>query len=203
MTNLNKATLATVFAQGDVPQGSDFSNLIYSQVNLAETAEQDMSGPLYTTKLLTPRVSGTNLNVTTRLSAAAATITGLLSADGGVNTVTVSATTINAGTYRAGAPVIVSALGTAQATAAPISATVGITRLQGVTDGQTTGFLLPSPIGNVGIEQVLMYEGTVSGNLWPNSGCSINLLGSNVVFPLVAKTPYYVTYITTSAYAVK
>lgn len=115
---------------------------------------------------------------------------------------TVSADTINTGIFRTSTPVIVSAAGTTQATASPISSSVGITRLQGVTDGQTTGFLLPAPGANIGIEQMIVNEG-ISANLWPSVGCAINGAAANAVFPLVTKTPYWVTYITTSAYYVK
>lgn len=118
------------------------------------------------------------------------------------NFTVVSAQTINTGTLRTSAPIIVSAAGTAQATAAAISATVGITRLQGVTDGQSTGFLLPAPGANIGIENLIINEG-ISANLWPSVGCSINGATANTVFPLLTKTPYYVTYVTTSAYWVK
>lgn len=232
MTNYNKATLATFFAQGDVPQGSDYANLINSQVNLVETAIQAMAGPLSTTELDTPLVSAATVNVTTlltpaavrvtgivsaaslnvtgdvlaasgRITASAASITALLSAKGGISTTTVSAATVNATTYRTATPTIVSAAGTAQATASPITATVGISRLQGVTDGQATGFLLPAPSSNIGIEQLLMCEAAVSCNLWPSVGCRINGLGANAVFAMAANTPYYVAYIQASAYAVK
>lgn len=203
MTNFNKTTLATFFQTGDVPQGSDYTNLINSQVNLVETAEQDMAGPLYTTKLITPRVSAATINNTTKILAAAAQITGIISADGGINTTTVSAAVVNSGVFRTSLPVIISAAGTVQATAAPISATVGISRLQGVADGVTTGFLLASPTGNIGIEQVLVCEAAVSCNLWPSVGCKINGLGANAAFGLAANTPYYVTYTQASAYAVK
>lgn len=115
---------------------------------------------------------------------------------------TVSATVINTGTFRTSTPTIISAAGTTQATAALISSTVGIYRLQGVTDGQTTGFLLPPPSTNIGIEQLVINEG-ISANLWPSVGCTINAAAANAVFPLLTKTPYYVTYSTVSAYWVK
>lgn len=112
------------------------------------------------------------------------------------------ATSINVNQYISNIA-IVSAAGTTQATAALISSNVGITRLQGTTDGQATGYLLPSPTGNLGTEQILIYEGAVSANLWPNSGCKINALGANAAFALVANTTYYTIYSQASAYAVK
>jgi hypothetical protein len=212
MTLYNKSTLATFFAQGDVPQGTDYANLINSQVNLVETVIQQMAGPLGTTELDTPLVSAATVNATTMLTATAINIAGTVSAAAfngvtgtftNANVTTVSAATVNAGVYRTSTPVIVSAAGTAQATASPISSSVGITRLQGVTDGQATGFLLPSPTGNIGVEQTLVCEAAVSCNLWPSIGCKINGLGSNAAFALAANTPYYVTYTQASAYAVK
>lgn len=65
MTTYNKSTLATFFQTNDVPTGSDYANLIDSQVNIAETASQSMAGPLTTTELIAPRVSATNLSATT------------------------------------------------------------------------------------------------------------------------------------------
>lgn len=118
------------------------------------------------------------------------------------NFTVVSATTVNTGTFRTATPTIISAAGTTQATATLISSTVGIYRLQGVTDGQLTGFLLPPPTTNIGIEQLIINEG-ISANLWPSVGCSINGAAANAVFPLLTKTPYYVAYSTVSAYWVK
>lgn len=69
MTTYNKQTLGTFFENGDVPQGSDFQNLIDSQVNIVETSTQAMGGPLSTTELVTPRVSATNINCTGTVSA--------------------------------------------------------------------------------------------------------------------------------------
>lgn len=258
-TTYNKSTLSTFFQNGDVPQGSDYQNLIYSQVNLVETAIQTMAGPLFTTDLTTANVSASNLNIINSVTfpgafsvsaggatlgnnlsvnnnldvgnsvtisngldvGSSATVGGNLTVDnaldvegfstfnfnakvsGNLNVVfNVSAATLYTNTITK--PVaIVSATGTAQATAALISTSIGIVRLQGVTDGQATGFLLPSARNNLGIEQTLCYEGAVSANLWPNSGCNINALSSNVPFPLVANTNYLVIYKAVSSYGVK
>lgn len=69
MTTYNKASLKTYFETNDVPAGSDYANLIDSQVNLVETAVQSMAGPLSTTELITPQVSATSINVTGKMSA--------------------------------------------------------------------------------------------------------------------------------------
>ncbi len=99
--------------------------------------------------------------------------------------------------------IIVSAAGTAQATGALINSNFGINYLQGTTDGQTTGFRLAAPVNKEGLQQTLIHQGAVSGNLWPSVGCHINGLGANAAFALAANTPYYVTYLAASAYAVK
>lgn len=57
MTTYNKTTLKTFFEQGDTPTGTNYADLIDSQVNLVETAIQSMAGPLSCTELITPRVS--------------------------------------------------------------------------------------------------------------------------------------------------
>lgn len=98
---------------------------------------------------------------------------------------------------------IASATGTSQGAAAALSSSIGIYRMQGTTDGSATGFLLATPTGNLGLEQTLIHEGAVSGNLWPNSGCTINALSTNVPFPLAANTTYLVVHKAVSAYAVK
>jgi hypothetical protein len=46
MTIINKASLTSVFETGDVPQGSDFANLIDSNFNLAEVGSQSSAGSL-------------------------------------------------------------------------------------------------------------------------------------------------------------
>lgn len=303
MTIYANSTLKTFFETGDVPQGSDYANLIDSCVNLAQTAEQDMAGPLYTTKLITPKVSAGAFNTTGAITGSSGSFSGIVSANGialngvfggnvsaglsggyygstihltgaskldgtvsagnslaitnslsvggnstfsgSINSGFITCTGVSAGgsvvignaltvgnastlknivrasgavsvagiftvsavaTFSGGVKsniVIVSAVGTAQSTAAPISISTGIVRLQGASDGQTTGYLLPSPTGNLGIEQTLCYEGSVSANLWPNLGCAINGLGTNAVFPLVANTNYLVIYKAVSAYGVK
>ncbi len=71
MTTFNKATLKTLFEQGDVPTGTNYADFIDSNVNLVETGEQAMAGPLYTTELITPRVSAANINLSGTVSAAA------------------------------------------------------------------------------------------------------------------------------------
>lgn len=72
MTTYNKAALKTYFEQGDIPTGQNYSDLIDSQVNIAETANQSMTGPLTATKFTAPRVSAANVNITGTMSAATA-----------------------------------------------------------------------------------------------------------------------------------
>lgn len=71
MTTYNKTTLKTFFETNDVPGGQDYANLIDSQVNIVETAQQSMAGPLSTTELITPRVSAGNMSLSGTFSAQA------------------------------------------------------------------------------------------------------------------------------------
>lgn len=207
MTTYNKSTLKTFFQTSDIPDGSDYANFIDSYVNIVETSNQAMAGSLYTTELDTAIVSAGGINCTGTISANNIAVGGVvvtnLSVSGEVsaaginvlNSVRCSALRFNG----ASAISIVSALGTAQATGAPLTFTVN--RLQGVTDGQTTGFLLPAP--NVGTFQYLINETAVSANLWPSVGCAINGNAANAVFALAAKTSYVVIHTYSSGYGVK
>lgn len=227
MTTYTKSTLATFFETGDVPDGTDYANLIDSQVNIAETSVQAMAGSLSMTELITARVSAGNANITGTLSAATLAVNAFtansaffttgLTAVTGTFSGTVSANAINvttdisaaSGTVYAsasrvnfnyhGTPTIVSAAGTAQATGALLS--TEFVRLQGATDGQTTGFKLMA--NQTGWVQYLANECAVSSNLWPPTGGTINGLGANAVFPMVANTPYIVMHRAASAYSVK
>lgn len=203
MTTFNKVQLATFFQQGDVPTGTDYNNLIQSQVNIAETALQSMAGPLATTEIATPLVSATAINITGTFN-----IAGKVSANGLNVTTDVSAvqgsvyaSAVRSTTgYFGGTIPIVSALGTTRATAAPITAY--ITRGQGVTDGSATGFILPVPA--VSWLQYLIYENAASANLYPaGADYQINALVSGTPFVMAGNTTYTIIHKTTSAYAVR
>lgn len=187
----NKATLVNIFAQGDVPQGTDFANLINSQVNLSETVLQSISGPLQATKLVAPTVSAGNINIT-------GSIQNQLN-------VTCDVSAIGQNVYCSGsrysAPAIVSAIGTTQAQAQVAQLITTITRLQGTSDGQATGYSLLA--NRTGWVQYTKYEGTVSANLWPPTGGSINNLGTNIPFPLAGGNSYTIFHVAASAYGVK
>lgn len=200
-TTYNKSTLSTFFAQGDIPQGTDYQNLIYSQVNLVETAEQDMAGPLYTTKLITPKVSAAALNITGAFNAAVVSANSINAAtDVLAKSGTVYASAVNSTSGFQSTPVIISAAGTALATATQLTASIN--RVQGVTDAQNTGVKLLS--GRLGWQQTVVNETAVSANLWPaGSDFKINALASGAAFGMLANTQYIVTYTQASAYAVK
>lgn len=200
MTIYNKQTLATFFQTNDIPLGQDYQNLIDSQVNIAETSAQVMAGPLIPTELITARVSATNANVVTLLSAGTISAIALnISTDVSATTGTVYASAMRCQNESYRGIGIVSAFGTAQATA-PIL-TFGLNRGQGVTDGQSTAFgLQANRSGNI---QYLAYEGAVSANLWPCVGGTINGASTNVPFGLAAKTLYTISHIAASAYYVR
>lgn len=213
MTTYNKETLSTFFITGAVPQGSDFANLINSQVNIVETSAQQMAGPLGTTELIASRISAGNTNITGMMTIAgqtsaagincsvlsAATInTGVIVATSVIATGTVSAQSLFASTKIINSIAIISAAGTAQATSSLCSAS--ICRLAGVVDGQTTGFSL---MGNRAGWNQKIYGANLSANLYPPVGGTINALGANAAFSLAVNTLYDVVAITNSAYAVK
>lgn len=94
---------------------------------------------------------------------------------------------------------IITALGTTQAAAAPLTAVIN--RGQGVVDGQTTGFVLQA--NKAGFVQYLINETAVSANLWPPTGGKINNGAGNAVFVLAANTSYTIFHYAASAYGVK
>lgn len=194
MTTFNKTSLQALFEQGDIPTGTNYSDLIDSCVNVAETSAQSMAGPLNPTELITPRVSAANANITVILSAAAINIAGDVSAATG----TIYASAVRSTNGFLGGVGIVSAAGTAQATAA--SLTFVINRGKGIADGSTTGF---TPLtGRPGLVQYLFNEG-VSANLWPPTGGTINGLATNAAYALATSAMVTIVHLTASAYAVK
>lgn len=192
MTNYNKQTLGTFFQTGDVPSGTDYQNLIDSQVNIVETSVQAMAGPLSATELITPRISAANVNVTGTLTTGTFTPSSLSI----TNDVTAGGQVYCSATRSSF--LIVSALGTTQATGAPLVSQ--ISRLKGVVDGSTTGFIILA--NRIGWQQTV-YNDAVSANLWPCIGGAINALSSNAAFAMATNTQYIITHIGASAYAVK
>lgn len=128
-------------------------------------------------------INANNLNVTTDISANGK-ITG-------------SAANFSAGVVQGVG--IVSAAGSAQTTAAPL--TFIINRGQGVVDGTTTGFVLPA--NRTGLTQYLSLEGATSANLWPPVGGKINNGSSNTPFSLAGNALYTIAHVAASAYGVK
>jgi len=218
MAAQSKASLQALFEQGDIPTGTNFSDLIDSSVNTVETSAQTLLGSLTATEFIAPRVSATNAVITGTMSAAtahantlrvnaSAEVGGQFIASAGVRVVTgdVSA---NAGTVYASAVQstngviagvgVVSAAGTTQGAAAILTNVVN--RGKGIADGTTTGF---APLANrAGLTQYLFNEGA-SANLWPPTGGRINGLAADAVFPLAASAMVTIVHLTASAYAVK
>lgn len=92
----------------------------------------------------------------------------------------------------------VSAAGSTQATGAALSYVLNFGA--GVTDGQTTGFLLPA---NLKGRVQYIVNGGASANLWPCVGGQINALSSNAAFAMAANTPYMIIHTAASGYVVK
>jgi len=208
MTTYNKTTLKTFFETGDVPSGTDYANLIDSQINIVETGVQVMGGPLNTTELITTRVSATDVNVTGTFTfggafSAASVVANSVTTSAFVTTDVSASGTVYASAARITNGVIngvgiVSAAGTAQGTAAILTNVVN--RGKGVADGATTGF---APLANrAGLVQYLYNEGP-SANLWPPVGGTINGLAANAAFPLATSAMVTIVHLTASAMAVK
>lgn len=214
MTTYNKSSLAAFFQTGDVPDGTDYANLIDSQINVVETSAQSMAGPLVTTEVITPRVSAATVNITGTL-----TVGGQFSAAnfnaGNISTGTVSAASVFADNvsvsatvsannlYVAGEfirPVVtIAASGTTLATANIVSA--ANTRLITVSDGTATGLKLMA--NKTGLVQLLYNETATSANLYPCVGGQINVLASGAPFALSGSTLYTILHTKASGYAVK
>lgn len=200
MTTYNKQTLKTFFETGDVPTGPNFADLIDSCVNVVETGQQSIAGSLNPTELVTARVSAGFVKATqgaefqgsvsaARIFCSTSVHTSALDMKGG------KITNVSAMYQVTG---IISALGSTQAAAAPVI--YQINNGAGVSDGQTTGFLLLA--NQTGRVQYLI-NGVASANLWPCVGGQINTLSSNAAFPMAASTPYIIIHTRASGYAVK
>lgn len=214
----NKNTLVALFETGDVPSGSDYADLINSNLNLFETAVQTGLGPYNPTELITARVSAGNGNFTGTLAVAGALTAGsfapstisvstMLSArNANVSALVVDNANIRGTTSAATVfvnllqqqTVNISAAGTTQGTAATVSAT--ICRLRGAADGTATGYILMA--NRQGWVQQVFNENTVSANLYPCTGGQINALASNAAFGMAASTLYTVVHTRASGYAV-
>lgn len=228
----SKNTLITFFETGDVPQASQFADMINSSVNLFETVDQQMLGALVTTQLVTPQVSATNVNVTGSLTIANATfsvatisanagffnthlsVSGHLVVNGPVSANNINVTgDVSAATGTVYASAIRTGGGGIYRTVTTVSA-AGTTQATGAllgTNGITNlkGIVNDSTTGFLlranltGLEQTLYVAENTSCNLWPCVGGQINALASNAAFPMAGNITYIVTHIGASAYAVK
>lgn len=208
-TTYSQATLATFFQTNDVPTGSDFENLIYSQINVVNTGAQSMASSLTAVELIAPRVSAGNVKVTGSISidgvtSAVGVFANSLSVASTLVVPTVSASLIYADSLIAANSIIqtvltIAASGTTLATAQPLAATIN--RLTTVSDGTATGVKLLANL--TGLTQYLYNETATSANLWPCTGGQINALGSGAAFALAGSTLYTIVHTKASGYAVK
>lgn len=233
MTTYNKSTLKTFFETNDVPDGNDFANFIDSYVNIVETAEQAMAGPLNTTQLVTPQISAANVNITAILSANTGYITtltvntftlnGLLSVSAlqattlsVTNTVSAAALNVTGNVSAATGAVYASALRTSTGvySVPTIISAAGTTQATGAALGLTGIVRLKGIVdgqttgfrllaNQTGLQQTIWVEENTSCNLWPPTGGQINALSSNAAFGMAGNTQYIVTHIKASGYTVK
>lgn len=231
MTTYSKASLKTFFENGDVPTGQNYSDLIDSQVNLVETASQQMAGALEPTELITARVSATNgvftgsLRVEGQASASNIVATSSLSTHDITTDNFLATANVSAGGNLYGTNAVVtdvSATGTVYASAMRstngVINGVGVVSAFGTAQGTAASLVNIvnrgkgivdgsttgfTPLANrAGLVQYLFNEGA-SANLWPPTGGTINGLAANAAFPLAASAMVTIVHLTASAYAVK
>jgi len=172
--------------------------------NVNITGTLNVVGQFSAANLSTNNITNASNILTTTLSAtvvnsnAVVTSAATISGDVSANTGTVYASAMRSTNGMFAGVGIVSAAGSAQATAAPLINIIN--RGKGVVDGQTTGFAIPS--NRTGLVQYLFNEGA-SANLWPPTGGTINGLAANAAFPLVASAMVTIVHLTASAMAVK
>lgn len=202
MTTYNKATLKTYFETADVPTGTDYANLIDSQVNIVESSLQSMGGALYTPELITGRLSAGNANIVGTLSAASFasnTITATTFTATNATLTTVSGGVLNLVTQYKQTIASVSASGTTQGTAATVSAPT--TLVTGVVNGAATGVILEG--GKAGTIEYIINNTAVSGNIWPPTNGVINALATNAAYAMTGNSFNIVVHKTASTFAIK
>ncbi len=233
MTTYSKSTLKTFFETNDVPSGSDYANLIDSQVNIVETALQSMAGPLQATELNAARVSAGNGAFTGTL-----TITGQVSAKANLKAKSITASAINltsnlsinnvsanSGFFNSDVSVSGNVIANtvsannfymqAGSISTPITIAASGTTL-GTANLLTTARITlltaatdstATGIGllsnKTGLQQYVYNDTAVSANLWPCTGGQINNLASGAAFGLTSKTLYTIIHTKASGYAVK
>lgn len=144
MTAKTRTALYAAFETGDIPQGSDYADLIDSSVNLLDTGNQAISGSLTVSgdvsaaSVTTSSLSLTNLTASGTVSLGTTSVSTLTSS----GAVTAPTATIN---NIVGVPVTLAGVGTTQAGAATI--TSSITRL--ATSVGQTAFVLPNTTGQM------------------------------------------------------
>lgn len=197
MSALDRVSLKAKFETGDTPQGSDYSDMIDSAANLAETAAQTFLGPISFAGGVsgasvaggTGSFSGTvsaatfhgNVNAATintgSLSAQTITTSGLSGPAGGVNINT--NLSFSAGIIKE-TVASVACLGTTQASGTLIVSTVNILRTvsTGAADSVTMPGFYP------GAQYILINHTTGSARIFPPSGGAIDGLSTNAELSL-------------------
>ncbi len=140
MAEQDKATLKQSFQTGDSPTGSEFANLIDSQLNLAESVEQTINGPVnFAGGIAFASVSAAVVNGTVgtfgTLSSSNAQMTG--GAISGVSLTNVSGRFVELG-YETGVGATVTQAG-AKTAAVSINALCGTITMNNATLNRVTG----------------------------------------------------------------
>jgi hypothetical protein len=196
-----KTTIKTDFETGDTMTQSGFTNLVDSFTGLGETTLQSMQGPLYTTELVSPVCSATNVNSTTintstlnatSVSAASANITSVIASSANIvnsdltlaRIATATCTNINIANRLTFTTLQASAAGTTQGSAASLTASVNF--LSGITDGVNTAFVIQG--GFPGRVQYAINKTAVSANIFPPTGGTIDNGSANAAKGIAANS---------------
>lgn len=180
MTARTRTDLKNSFENNDIPQGSDYSDLIDSFVNLLDTGLQIVSGNFVCQSVGAASVSAANMTATT--FAASSVNTTSLVISGKVNIPVVS----------------VSAVGTAQASALPLGYN-GVTRVVFV-DGANDAVILPTP--NAGTVQYVVNDTTSALAVYPFTSCRFVSTAQNAKQILQSGKSATILHITGESYAI-
>lgn len=208
----SQTIVGSIIVSGTTYAAGGFQSTTGSFSGLVSAGSLNVQGAISAGSMnLTGNISAASINTTGdilaatgRITASAATVSNQINAGNIQVTGIVSADAVHCSAVRSDNGVrftnnIVSAAGTTQGTAALLTAPV--CRVQGVTDGAATGVLLAANRG--GVPSYVINQTALSANLWPPVGGTINALGANAAFGMLANTLYTVIPIAASAYYVK
>lgn len=194
MSELSRVSLKSLFENNDIPDGTDYSDLIDSFVNLVDSSTQTMAS-----KLSLPNISVTSTVSAATLSlSGAATISGALTVSGQF---TSSAASFVDSTHTGVAQYSIGTGYVANALTAVSASTMGVEQISVITTAATSasGTRLISP--RAGLIQKIVYSGDVTACLvFPASGASLN--GGSSSYRILKNSAIDVIHTSSTAYFV-